>query len=256
MGAGGAKSFPAQGLRLLEHGARAFEVIGGDHDLHAPERGVGKIDVDVSVGELPGQLAERHGPVLDLDYQDLTLISDPYSGALKGRPAAGHGIVVQEHVDNTPALTREGRKATDADTSFASDLPQPGQLTRPVLENHRQIRGHRILILPPHPAPGQSGRTGPAGPTTTDVLYAPATTLLAAGRAHPSGLCPPGGAAGAGLPQPAGSAEPLAHAAGSCYLPVALLTARAAESMICSSRLLWAPRQYTWPQLWQRENAW
>jgi hypothetical protein len=113
MGAGGVKSFPAQGLRLLEHGARAFEVIGGDHDLHAPERGVGKIDVDVSVGELPGQLAERHAPVLDPDYQDLTLISDPYCGALKGRPAAGHGIVVQEHVDNTPALTREGRKATD-----------------------------------------------------------------------------------------------------------------------------------------------
>jgi hypothetical protein len=45
MGAGGVKPFPAQGLRLLEHGACAFEVIGGDHDLHAPERGVGKIDV-------------------------------------------------------------------------------------------------------------------------------------------------------------------------------------------------------------------
>lgn len=47
-----------------------------------------------------------------------------------------------------------------------------------------------------------------------------------------------------------------AHAAGSSYLPVALLMARTAVSMICSSRLLWAPRQYTWPQLWQRENAW
>jgi hypothetical protein len=113
MGAGGANSLPAQGLRLLEHSARAFEVVGGDHDPHAPERGVGKIDVDVSVGELPGQLAERHG-----------------------------------------------------------------------------------------------------------------------------------------------SAETLAHAAGSSYLPVALLMARTAVSMICSSRLLWAPRQYTWPQLWQRENAW
>jgi integrase len=42
MGAGGASSLPAQGLRLLEHGARAFEVVGGDHDPHAPERGVGK----------------------------------------------------------------------------------------------------------------------------------------------------------------------------------------------------------------------
>lgn len=36
--------------------------------------------------------------------------------------------------------------------------PKPGQLTRPVLENHCQVRGHRILILPPRPAPGQSGR--------------------------------------------------------------------------------------------------
>src|SRR5438034_9616101 len=123
MGAGGANSLPAQGLCLLEHGA-------------------------------------RHMPVLDLDHQDLTLSSDPYSGALKGRPAPGHGLIVQEHMDNTPALTREGREATDTDTSFASDLPQPGKLTRPVLENHRQIRGHRILILPPRPAPGQSGRTG------------------------------------------------------------------------------------------------
>jgi len=47
-----------------------------------------------------------------------------------------------------------------------------------------------------------------------------------------------------------------ASAAGSSYLPVALLMARTAVSMICSSRVLWAPRQYTWPQPWQRENAW
>jgi hypothetical protein len=29
-----------------------------------------------------------------------------------------------------------------------------------------------------------------------------------------------------------------------------------AEAMRACSRLLWAPRQYTWPQLWQRENTW
>lgn len=34
-----------------------------------------------------------------------------------------------------------------------------------------------------------------------------------------------------------------------------VLTARTAQSMISSSRLLCAPRQYTWPQLSQRENA-
>jgi hypothetical protein len=84
----------------------------------------------------------------------------------------------------------------------------------------------------------------------------PHPPCLAAGRAHAPGCARRGAPRVPGSPQPAGSAEPLAHAAGSSYLPVALLTARAAESMICSSRLLRAPRQYTWPQLWQRENAW
>jgi hypothetical protein len=118
------------GLRPLERGAVAFQVIGGNHDLHAPERAAGKLDVDVSARELPGQLAEGHGPVLD--HQDLALIGDPDPGAVERRPASGHGLVVQEQVDDTPALTGEGRKGTDADTGLADNLPQPGQLTRPV----------------------------------------------------------------------------------------------------------------------------
>src|SRR5712691_6410745 len=134
----------AWGLRLLERGTGAFQVIGGDHDLHAPERGVGKIDVDVSVGELPGQLAQGHRPVLDLDHQDLPLVGDPDAGALERLPASGHGLVVEEHVRDAPALTSEGREAADTDTGFARNFAQPGQLTRPVLENHCQIRGHRI----------------------------------------------------------------------------------------------------------------
>jgi len=47
-----------------------------------------------------------------------------------------------------------------------------------------------------------------------------------------------------------------AHAAGSSYPFAPVLTVRTAESMICSSRLLWAPRQYTWPQSRQREKVW
>ena len=47
-----------------------------------------------------------------------------------------------------------------------------------------------------------------------------------------------------------------ASAAGSSYPLATVLTARTAESMICSSRLLWAPCQYTWPQLRQPENVW
>jgi hypothetical protein len=123
------------GLRPLEGGTGAFQVVGGNHDLHASERGVRKIDVDVSVGELPRQLAEGQGPVLDVDHQDLALVGDPYTSAPERRPAHDHGLAVQEHVDNTPALTGEGRKATDTDTGFARDLPQPGQFSRPVLKN-------------------------------------------------------------------------------------------------------------------------
>ena len=81
----------------------------------------------------------------------------------------------------------------------------------------------------------------------------PQPPSLAAGRAHPSGCAL---RAAARVPGSLSLPCPLAHAPRSSYLPVALLTARTAVSMIRSSRLLWAPRQYTWPQLWQRENAW
>ena len=37
---------------LREHGPSALHVVRGNHDLSARERGVGKIDVDVRLGEL------------------------------------------------------------------------------------------------------------------------------------------------------------------------------------------------------------
>src|SRR6266496_4542746 len=37
---------------------------------------------------------------------------------------------------------------------------------------------------------------------------------------------------------------------------VTVWTARCADAMRASSRLVCAPRQYTWPQVRQRENAW
>ena len=46
------------------------------------------------------------------------------------------------------------------------------------------------------------------------------------------------------------------HAAASSYRFSLGLAARTAESMICSRRLLWAPCQYTWAQVRQRENVW
>ena len=130
---------------LPEHGASASHVVGGNHDLPARERGVGEVDVDVSLGKLAGQLAQGCRPVLHVDHEDLPLVGDPHSSALKGRPAPGHGLAVEEHVHHTPALTGEGRKAMDRNPRFAGNLRQPGQLARPVLKNHCQVRGHRIF---------------------------------------------------------------------------------------------------------------
>jgi len=138
----------AQGrARLRERGASAGQVIGGNHDLHAPERRVSQLDVDVSLGKLPGQLAEGAGPVLDIDHQHLALVGDPHPGALERLPTPGHGLVVKEYVDDTPSLTGERRKTADADADFARDLSQPGKLSRPVFKNHSQVRGHRIFDL-------------------------------------------------------------------------------------------------------------
>src|SRR5712691_5939372 len=87
--------------RLRKRGASAGQVIGGNHDLHAPESRVSQLDVDVSLSELPGQLAEGAGPVLDSDHQHLTLVGDPHPGALERLPAPGNGLVVKEEVDES-----------------------------------------------------------------------------------------------------------------------------------------------------------
>ena len=92
---------------LREHGASASHVVGGNHDLSARERGVGEVDVDVSLGEPPGQLAEGCRPVLDVDYEDLALVGDPHSGALERRPASGHGLVGQRFEGLAPLAVQE-----------------------------------------------------------------------------------------------------------------------------------------------------
>ena len=141
---------------LRERGASADQVIGGNYDLHAAESGVSKLDVDVGIGESPGQLAEGAGPILDADHEHLALIGDPDPGALKRLPAQSHGVVVEQQVDDTSALTSEPRKAPDTDADFPSDLRQPGKLSRPVFENHCQVRRHRIFDLATwRPAPAK-----------------------------------------------------------------------------------------------------
>ncbi len=145
----------------MERGAGAGQILSGDDDTHAPEGGVREIDVDVRVGELARQLAQGPGPVLDIDHQDVAFVGDPDSGALKRLPASGHGFVVQQHMGDAPALTGERGQAADVSAHFARDLPQPGQLSGPVLEDHGHIRRHRSLILPPCLAPAQSGSPSP-----------------------------------------------------------------------------------------------
>jgi hypothetical protein len=130
---------------LRECGARAGQVIGRNHDPDAPESCVSKLDIDVGLSKLPGQLAEGAGPILDIHHEHLALVGDPHPGTLKRLPAPGHGLVVKEQVNDAPALAGERRKTPDADSHFASDLPQPGKLSRPVFENYSQIREHRIF---------------------------------------------------------------------------------------------------------------
>src|SRR5512140_1020463 len=86
---------------LPQRGASAGQVIGGNHDLYAPECRVGELDVDVGFSKLPGQLAEGARPGLDLYHQHLALVGDAHPGALERFPAPGHGWVVKEEVDDT-----------------------------------------------------------------------------------------------------------------------------------------------------------
>src|SRR6266516_7052756 len=168
---------------LLERPARTFHVIGGNHDLHAAGGGVGEIDVDVSVGELPGEFAQCGGAILELNHPVFARIGDPQSGAFERRPAPGDGLVVQQHMDDTPALTGERRKAMDTDVGFTSNLGQPGKLTGPVLENHCQVGRHRILDLLTAVSAGQSGlHRDPTRRTAGDGLEcADGSTPAAAG---------------------------------------------------------------------------
>src|SRR5690348_12455364 len=105
---------------LRECGASAGQVIGRDHDPDASESCVSKLDIDVGLSKLPGQLAEGAGPVLDIHHEHFALVGDSHSGALERLPALGHGLVVKEQVNDAPALAGERRKTADADSRLAS----------------------------------------------------------------------------------------------------------------------------------------
>src|SRR6516164_2006371 len=104
------------GAGLRERGASAGQVIGRNHNLDAPESCVSKLDIDVGLSELPGQLAEGAGPILDIHHEHLALVGDPHPGTLERLPAPGHGLVVKEQVDDAPALAGERSKTANADS--------------------------------------------------------------------------------------------------------------------------------------------
>ena len=60
--------------RLGERRPGALEVVGRDHELDPAEGRVGELDVDVGLAQRPSQLAERPGPILDVDDQHLALV--------------------------------------------------------------------------------------------------------------------------------------------------------------------------------------
>lgn len=72
----------------------------------------------------------------------------PKSGALERSPACCHAILAWEHAGIIPGpLAGKVRKAADTDTGSAGNLPWPVS-SRPVLNNHGQVRGHRTLDVP------------------------------------------------------------------------------------------------------------
>jgi len=88
-------------------------------------------------------------------------------------------------VHHTPALTGEGCKAMDSDTRFAGNLRQPGQLARPVLENHCQVGGHRIFDL--STASGTRAiRSSPAGSAPRSPHAADSRLVAWSGQAYAS----------------------------------------------------------------------
>src|SRR5438128_2564131 len=75
--------------RSAERAAGALNVIHSDHEARAAERGVRQLDVDVRVGQLAGQLAERAGPVLHVDHHHAALVGDAHALLLERGAGAG-----------------------------------------------------------------------------------------------------------------------------------------------------------------------
>src|SRR3954468_14886715 len=118
----------ARAAGLLDRGASALEVVGGDDEPDAAERRVRELDVHVRLAELARELTERPGAVADVDDEDLALVGEPEPRLLDRRPRARGVGVVEEKVDHAAALAGERREPLDVRAGQPGRLAEPRQL--------------------------------------------------------------------------------------------------------------------------------
>jgi hypothetical protein len=99
--------------RLLQRDPGAFQVVGGDHDLHASESRVEKLDVHPGCRQLAGEFPERSRLVGDIQYQHLAAIGDAHAGPLEPGDRAVDDVVGEQHMDDPPALSGERAQALE-----------------------------------------------------------------------------------------------------------------------------------------------
>jgi hypothetical protein len=78
--------------------------------LHAAQGRVGERDVDVGLGEPTRQLAEAAGPADDVDDQHLAPSATRIPARRRSATAGAALSIVDQHVNDAPALARQGGK--------------------------------------------------------------------------------------------------------------------------------------------------
>ena len=97
----------------------------------------------LACAQRPGQLAERPGPVLDVDDQNIALVGDPHPRVLERAAGRARLLVVDEDVDDPPSLVAgERAHPQDVDAGRAGHFAEPRQLAGPILEDYGQILWH------------------------------------------------------------------------------------------------------------------
>jgi hypothetical protein len=141
----GAKE-PGRGAWLRPPRAPSRSQVDSKDDPDTAEGCIRQLDVHSGVGELARDL--RHGPraILDVDDDDVALIAHVQSGVLEGA-ARGRDVLDQDVDCHRSAAGRQAADPFDVDAGAARRLSQPGQLARPVVQNHAHVFCHRVPRL-------------------------------------------------------------------------------------------------------------